>query len=227
MKQEIFRELEEFFSNYQHRSIKKGETIINSEEDPLGVYFLKKGYARLNSISPDGQELTLNIFKPGSYFSMMWAIAEIPNNYYFQAMTDIEVYQAPKEPTIKFLKDNPEILFELTSRILVGLAGTLGTMESLLFGKANNKIASVLLTCVKRFGEKTENGQWLINLPLTHQDIANLAGLTRETTSLEMEKLAAKGIIDNQHKSIIIKNYEGLEDEAQVYTSKEELPSSV
>lgn len=227
MKEEIFIQLENFFKTYNFLSFKKGETIINAEESPVGVYFLKKGYARLNSISPDGQELTLNIFKPGSYFSMMWAIAEIPNNYYFQAMTDIEVYQAPKDPTIEFLKENPEILFELTSRILVGLAGTLGTMESLLFGKANNKIASVLLTCVKRFGKKTENGQSLINLPLTHQDIANLAGLTRETTSLEMEKLVSKGLIDNRHKSIIIRDYERLEDEAQVHTSKEELPSSV
>lgn len=219
--------LNQFFGQYQPSTFGKGESVIEAEDDPTGVYYLKKGHVRLYSISPDGQELTLNIFKPGSYFSMMWAIGDIPNSYYFQAMTEIEVHRAPKEKTMEFLKSDSEVLFELTKRLLIGLSSTLNSMSYLLFGNATNKVASVLVVAAKRFGEKEMNGEIVISLPLTHQDIANMAGLTRETTSLEMQRFEQEGLIDNKRKSVVIKKFDELKKAAQVYNTEKSSPASV
>lgn len=214
---QIIEKLENFFSQFDSvHKYGKGEMIVRSDEAPHGDFYLKEGYVRLYSISVDGQELTLNIFKPGSFFSMMWSIANIPNTFYFEAMTPIEVWKAPKDKVNEFLKKEPEVLFELTRRILIGLNGTLNTMESLLFGNANNKIASVLLTAAKRFGQKNSKGEVIISLLLTHQEIAGLAGLTRETTSLEMKKLENKSLISHQKRLIVIKSLEKLEEESVV-----------
>jgi len=205
MDENILEKLEQFFSQYKSFHFKKKDTIINAQETPKGVYFIKSGNVRLYSISSEGQELTLNIFKPGSYFSMMWAIGDIPNDYYFQAMTPVEVWLAPKADLVGYLKKEPEVLFELTRRILIGLAGTLRSTELLLFGKASDKIYAVLVTLAKRFGQPGKNKETVIQLPLTHQDIANLTGLTRETVSLEIKRLERKGTIGYQKKLIFVK----------------------
>ena len=80
-----------FYKQFKTRTYKKGETLIRSDDDPQGIFCLKKGYIRQYTISAAGTELTLHILKPTSYFPMVWAINGTPNVYYFEALTPVEV----------------------------------------------------------------------------------------------------------------------------------------
>src|SRR3989304_7730686 len=102
------KKIDDFFSGYKLIHYKKGEVIMRPDDSPQGVYFLKKGYVKFYSVSQEGYELTLNIFKPGSYFPMLWAIGDIPNMYIFEAMMDAEVLRAPKKDLVDFIKSEPE-----------------------------------------------------------------------------------------------------------------------
>ncbi len=220
--------LEEFFSKFNDkRFYKKKEVIIRADDNPPGVFYLKEGYARLYTISPNGQELTLNILKPGGYFSMMWAIGDTQNTYYFEALTKLELWRSPKEELINFIREEPEVLFEFTRRILIGLDGLLGVIESLLFGNSYNKVATALLTSAKRFGKKQANGEIVIELPLTHHLIASLAGLTRETTSLVMKEFEVGGILSPDRPFITVRNMEKLEKETLISKDQPSLPHVV
>ena len=215
--------LENFFSQFKLLRYRKGEVIFRAEDDPPGVFYLKQGYVRLYSLSDQGRELTFNIFKPGSYFSMMWALGGSPNGYFFEALTPVEVWRAPKDRLIEFIKKEPEVLFELTRRILVGLNGILAIMQSLLFGNGHTRVASVLLVAAKRFGKHQKTGEVVIQLPLTHQNIASLAGLTRETTSLVLEKMEKDKLITSDHHFLTIKNIKKFEE--KLLAAKEDFPS--
>ena len=219
--------LTQFFSRYKLLSYQKGEMIFQPEDTLPGVLFIKKGIVKLYSISSEGKELTLNIFKPGSYFSMMWALGGIPNTYYFQAMTEVEVWRAPKDAVIAFLKQEPEELFEFTRRIVVGLSGILTRMDYLLSGNARLKISSVLLSLAKRFGEEKDGKGILIQLSLTHQDVASLAGLTRETTSLELEKLEKTGMIEYEKHLLKIISLGKLEQALLIEKAEESFPPTL
>lgn len=199
----------------ESRSIfyKKRGVILRPEDTPGGVFILKKGFVRLYTISESGKELTLIIFKPGDFFPVLWAINNIPNAQYLEAMTEVEVKRIPREKFIEFLKNNSKVEFEVLSKILVRLEGLLERFEYLVFGNAYQKIASILVICGERFGEK-KDGKVLIKTPLTHRDIANLVGLTRETTSLEIKRLERKKIISYRGRLIVIKNVEKLQEEA-------------
>ncbi|MFH0864416.1 MAG: Crp/Fnr family transcriptional regulator [Candidatus Gottesmanbacteria bacterium] len=216
--------LENFFSQFKQVTFSKGEIIIRPDNTPQGVYFIKEGYARMYSTFADGRELTLNIFKPRTYFSMMWALADIANTYYFQAHTRVIVQKAPQGQVKEFLQANPDILFNLTKRILVGLDGILTNIEYLLSGQAAHRVMAALFLSAKRFGQPKENNEVIINLPLTHQDIANLAGLTRETTSIEMGKLTKKKLISYNKRLIIINDIAKLEAEIIIYKNDHSLP---
>lgn len=192
-----------FFKKYRESSYKKGVTILNPGDVITEVFLVQNGVVRLYTISRDGNETTFNLLKPGTYFSMLSILTDAPNDYYFEAMTNVVVLRAPKNEFLKFLKSEPVVLFDLTKRILSGVNGLLLTIENLTSGKAGDRVKTMLKILAKRFGKATDNNT-LIDLPLTHQQIANLVGLTRETTSLEIEKLISKKIIKYEEHKIII-----------------------
>lgn len=124
-------------------------------------------------------------------------------------MTAVELCQAPREKFLNFIKNNGEVLFELTHRILTRFGGVLSRMEYAMFGTAYNKVASIILICADRFGQSLGENT-TIQVPLTHQDIANLIGVARETVSIEMKKLQNKGLIDYKGKYLMVKNRQKL-----------------
>lgn len=208
-----FEKIDNFFSQFKSFHYKKGEVILRPFDIPQGVYFLEKGFVRLYTISQDGKELTLIIFKPNDFFPIGWAISNTPNTQYLEAMTYVSLWRAPKDKFIQFIQENPDAFFELTSRILVRLDGLLLRMEYLAFGNAYSKVASVLAICAERFGEK-EGKNLVIQVPLTHKDVANLVGITRETASIEIKKLERKGLLTYHGRHLIISDLEKLQKES-------------
>lgn len=201
------------FSDSHPILYKRHQVILRPEDTPAGVFYLRKGFVRLYTISEAGEELTLIIFKAGDFFPVMWAINNVPNNEYVEAMTDVEVRRVSRESFLEFLKQHPEVEFEVLSNILTRLDGMLERAKYLVFGNAYQKVASILVICGERFGEKRGN-RILIKVVLTHCDIANLIGLTRETTSIEIKKLERDGFISHQGRCFLIKNMAKLQKEA-------------
>lgn len=213
MKQKPVKKLDEFFARFRRLSYKSHEIILRSNDTPPGVFFISRGYVRVYTLSESGQELTLIIFKPGDFFPMIWAFNNTTVTQYCEAMTPVEVLRAPKEEFRKFLEANPEVLWDVTSKILIRLRGLLERMEYSVFGSAYQKVASILVICAERFGAKFR-GDIVIRVPLTHKDIANLIGLTRETTSVELKKLERLGVVSKKGRQYRIRDFEKLKTEA-------------
>lgn len=203
MNQAVQRKLENFFSKYKSLSLKKGEILVRAEDPVFGVYLLKKGYIRQYVVSEDGDEIIINIFRPVSFIPMMLIIGETENKYFFEAATPIEVWRAPVDKTLEFVKNDPVILYDLAKRFAQGLNGISQRLEDLMFENAEKRVGSLLSYLLSRFGEK-DGPDIVINLPLTHKDIAAWVNLTRETTSRQIEKLINKGIISHKNHLIII-----------------------
>lgn len=206
------KEFELFYNQFNPRSYKKGEILIRSDDDPLGIFYLTKGYVRQYTISKTGIELTLHILKPISYFPMVWAVNGTPNVYNFEALTDVSVGRAPRDEVVTFIKDKPKIIFELMSELLEDYAETLTRVEHLVFSDAYRRVISVLLYIAKHFGEN-DGKQTLVGNRFTHQDIATLVGVARETASIEISKLEKKGLVEFSDHLIVIKSIKNLEQE--------------
>lgn len=206
--------LYDFFSQFKTLKYSKGETILRAGDLAQGVYFLKSGYAKLNSISQDGKELTMVIYKAGDFFPVVWTFfGTSPSIYSYEAIVDTKILRAPREQFIEFINTDKEIFLDVTKGIIVRFQTALRRMQYLTFGDASAKLASVLLICGRDFGVE-ENNKIEIQLPLTHKDIANLVGVTRETVSVELKKFDREGIIAYNKKLLIIKDKESLEKKA-------------
>lgn len=206
--------LYKFFSQFGSRSYKKGETFLRAGDSPQGVFFIKKGFARIYSISSEGKELTLVIYKAGEFFPVVWTFTSKPSIYFYQALSDSEMVRAPREKFVKFVKENPEISEEVLLGVIERFQNALKRMQYLAFGNVSSRLASVLLIYANRFGTKKENGQIQIQIPFTHNDVAHIAGVARETVSIELKHFFDKGIIDHAGRFILIKNKNKLVKEA-------------
>ncbi len=212
MSQTNIRKFGTFYNQFKTRSYRKGETLIRADDDPQGIFCLTKGYIRQYTISALGTELTLHILKPTPYFPMVWAVNGTPNVYYFEALTPVEVGRAPRDEVVTFIKDKPEIIFELMSGLLEEYAETLKRVEHLVFSDAYRRVISVLIYIAKHFGSKNVRGI-VVNHRFTHQDIATLVGVARETASIEIIKLEKKGLIEYIDHSMLFNNIKKLERE--------------
>lgn len=199
-----------FFSKFKEiQQYKKGETVLYPDKQPAGCYYLKKGFIREYTVSENGAELTIHIFSPGSFFPTTWIINDTPNRYYFETITPVELSIAPKNDTIQFLRRNPNVLFDLTRRLLQGLDKLSFRIELLVFDKADKKVASILLFLSRHFGKITGNTVYIDHL-FSHREIASLAGVSRETASRELENFQKEGIITYK-REILIKDLSLLE----------------
>lgn len=199
-----------FFAPFQKQLYKKGEILIRADEDPSGVFYLTKGAIKQYFLTKNGEELVVNVFKPGSFSPMSWAINNTPNAFYFEAMTPCEIYKAPRQKIVDFLKENPDVLFDLLSRVYRGTDGLLMRMAYLMSGDASERLITELLIQAKRFGTKGEQGETII--VISEKDLADRAGLTRETISRELKKLREKQLAIFSKGQIIIPNVVSLEE---------------
>ncbi|MCL4354384.1 Crp/Fnr family transcriptional regulator [Patescibacteria group bacterium] len=208
-----FKNLDSFFNQFKPIIYGKKQFIIRAEDIPQGVFFLKKGFVRQYLISQDGHELTTSIYKPYDIFPLEWVLNNKVSKYHFETMTEVTVFKASKEYFLDLIKFNPEIFFKLITRLINRIDVFSERMEYLAFGQAQQRIAALLLVFSQRFGRRTQRGI-LIELPLTHKDIASFLGLSRETVSIEMKKLEKKEVFLHKLHKITIKNINLLKKEA-------------
>lgn len=206
--------LEAFFSQFPTKHFKKGDSIIRPLDPIESIYFLRRGLVRQYLITQEGDDISLHLFKPGSFFPIMLLLSNVKNKYYFEAITAVETARAPADKVLTFIKNEPEILFDLTTRFATGLMGMLVKTEHWLFTDAYKKVLALLLYLSERFGNENKDGI-AISLSLTHSDIGSWIGLRRETVSRQMEKLQKKGLIDQRTQMLIIPDRQRLAAELQ------------
>jgi len=208
---EIVKKLDSFFNRYKSLSLKKGKTLYQPNDPIHSIYLLKQGLIKQYAISENGEELTINVFRPNSFFPIMLVLANQPNKYFFQAKTDVAIFKAPTKEVLEFLKLNPDVLLDLAKRFSAAILGLSTRVEELSFYQAKNRVSSLLLYLAEKFGG-TKNGKTVIKLLLTHQDLASWTSLTRETVSRQLEQLSKAGLINYNRHSITILDKDKLQN---------------
>lgn len=202
--------LKEFFATAKPSYFKKGDVVLRIGDARGGAYYLKKGYIKDSGVSADGREFILFIFQPTDVFSYNWIFNQTPNEHSFRAITDCIIYEKSREGFLLFLEQHPEIFLMITQRIVKRLNGLMQRMENLAFDNALKKVGSILCILGERFGKKTEKGI-VIPIPLTQQDIANLIGLSRETTSIEIKRIIEMNLLTRSSGLYVITRLKDLQ----------------
>lgn len=191
------RAYQEFLDSQPTKSFRKGESILEQGDIPACAYVVKEGFVKTFDISPTGESLPLSFDHKYEILPMAWVFSHANSApYFYEAFTDCEVWCVPREDFIAFLKSNAHsqfVIFDFfVKRYLLTMQMKMLSLEQ---AKATDKILYLLKFLTMRFGGDKLSGKVDIDLPLTQQDIASSAGLTRETASIELKRLEKLGII--------------------------------
>lgn len=201
-------QIKNFFSKHPTKKIAKGTIIFKPGDKIHDVYFINSGFVRIYT-KTGTVENTLNIFRPLFLMSFIHHMTENYNNFYFEAITSMEVRIAPEKDFNEFLTKNPEFSSLLMEFFLGSILKYISNQGNIINGNAVTKVSSILHQLAIEYGE-TKNKTLIVNFPATHRIIANMVGLTRETTSVQMSKLQKSGIISTKRSQFTVHDMDKL-----------------
>jgi CRP/FNR family transcriptional regulator len=171
------------------------------------AYVIKSGVVKLYTINNAGEEQIVAFHVQGDIFPTPWIFGKSSTTlYYFEALTDCEVLTLPREALYRELIATPELLKSTLDYFVTNYTGLLMRVTALEQSRAREKIMFTLYYLLFRYGRQNKAGRYVIDLGLTHNIIASLVGLTRETTTTELSKLKRQKVLDyNLHSYTINK----------------------
>ncbi len=210
------QKLKNFFKQGRPLLYKKNEVILRGDEAPSGIFYLNKGYVKNYAFSENGDEFTFILYRKGDFFPISWTFNQTRKPYFIETLTQCVIYKRDRKEFLEFLTENPDVLLYITGRITKRFDGLLVRMEHMAFGNAYKKVCSILYILTERFGKERNGNDVIIDMPLTHKDIANLLGVARETVSVEIAKLKKERIIKNVGKHIYILDLKSLKKDSLI-----------
>lgn len=201
MQPDIAAKIAVFFEQYELRTYRKGHILIYSGENPEAISYIVSGKVKQYDLSYRSDEIILNVFKPLAFFPMSYALNRTPNEYFYEADSDLTLRQAPFDATCEFLRNNPDVLYDLLARVYRGTDGLLRRMAELMTGSAASRVMNELIIECLRFGDK-QSERYLIDL--NESEIASRAGLSRESVSREIQKLKNTGVVTIEDNRIAV-----------------------
>lgn len=201
--------IKSFFKNYPVSHLGKGQIMFRPGDQINKVPYLELGQVIQYHISPAGNLVVVNAYKPGAFFPMSSVINKSPTNYFFEAATPSTVRLAPANHVLQFLEDNPEVVLDLLSRVYSGVDGILKRMAHLMGGSARSRLVYELINAGYRFGELNPDGSRFIKM--SENDIAQRSGLSRETVNRAGKQLKAENLVKITNRGIVIPDINALE----------------
>lgn len=182
-----------------HRRVKtiryqRGETIFLPGDPSDFVYFLHHGRVKLSYLDESGKRFMLTICKQGELFGEMAMLGERQRRLIAEALENVEVCIIASRDLTDFMAEHSDLALRISKTIGARVATLENRLEDMVFNSVPTRLARLLVRLGDEYGVPMEQGVWL-DIRLTHRDLADLIGSTRETTTLTINQLAAQGLV--------------------------------
>ena len=213
---EIQDKLYKTFSCHGHlKCFDKNEIVFQMGETSKNAYLIEKGNIRLFTSTADGKEVTLHIRKSGECFGIVEAILNCPRVRFAETIYKKSSIWVLKGKTLNDLifKDIKTVyyFFYQAAQHSIRYQNIFGELATL---PAKTRILKLLARLSKEYG--TVRGKSIIiDFPLTHEDLANMVGISRQRTTLILNDLQKQGVLNIKYKKIVILDIKNLMESAK------------
>ncbi len=203
------KDFEEAGLRFAERRFGPKDTIFTPGDPDDQLYFLLAGTVRLYKIYGDYKEATTALLKDGGVFGKLNLVEGRWQDVFAEAVTESRVAGIQKASLKRAIKSDPAFALKLFSSLSERLRQSDEVIESLLHREVSTRLATLLINLAERFGENNGVGV-LIDVRLTHQDLANMIASTREAVSKVMSEFQREGVIESRNRRIAVVNREAL-----------------
>jgi CRP/FNR family cyclic AMP-dependent transcriptional regulator len=184
------------------RSYPQGTPVFSEGDASNSVLILRKGRVKLISVSEKGMQTILHILKPGHVFGELF-LAQGKRPFTAIAIEDVVVTIVPRETLLALFSSVPTIALSFVRLLSKRLMKVEKELAEFGHTWSYNRLARVLLDLCEEHGKETQIGTQ-IELRLTHEDLANLIGTTRETVTVQLNKFKRMGILRRRERHMVV-----------------------
>lgn len=195
------------FENIKYPTAYPGGAILFVEgQAPRGIFVLCKGRVKLSLSDSDGKTLIMKIAEPGEVLGLSATISSKPYELSAQTIDPCQVNYVKREDFLRFLKDHGEACFNVAEQLSEKYNNTCHELRSLaLSHSAGEKLAQLLLEWISKHGEASKQEPRL-NLSLTHEEVAQMIGTSRETVTRLLADWKKRQIVQGAGSNLVIRN---------------------
>jgi len=167
------------------------------------------GFVKMTRTTAAGQEVTTEIMGPGQVFGLLGVVDGTGCPQTAKAVCDTWYLKVPKAAIMPIYNTNVVLKEHLVRRTTNRLRQSYDMISHLSSGKVDQRVAAVLMMLANSYGVSKDGGV-VISVPLTRQDIAEIAGTTVESTIRVMSKWQKSGLVSTTSKVIFVKDKDAL-----------------
>lgn len=184
-----------------------GQTLYSPDRPAQVLFILKKGRIRLFQVALDGRTLTTAIIAPGQVFGEMAVLGQHLDQTFAEAL----------EPCIVCLMSRADVerLLLSDSRIATRVAELLGSRVADLERRLGDSVLKSVPERIAATLARMSGASGGSSIRLTHEQLAELVGTTRETTTKVLGDLADRGLVSLRRGRIVVRNAAALQELAE------------
>jgi CRP/FNR family transcriptional regulator, cyclic AMP receptor protein len=194
----------------------KGALLFIEGQLPRGVFILCQGKAKLSTSSKDGKTIILKIAEPGEVLGLSATVSGRPYEVSVELMEPTQANFIAREHFLTFLKENGDAALRVAEQLSENYHSAYEEIRTLgLSGSASEKLAKLILEWSADAGSSkgVGNGQNPLKLKvgLTHEEIAEMIGTSRETVSRLFSDFKRKQLLEVKGSTLTIRNKAALQ----------------
>ena len=191
------------------REFRRGEPIYLPADQANSVLLLASGRAKICHLTPDGKQSILAFIDPGEVFGELAIFDSDQRDEYAEAVESSTVVMIPADLIQELVERLPNLSLGITKLFGLRRKRVEQRLKNLLFLSNRERLTHLLLELAEQYGVETVDGIRL-GIQLSHQDLANVIGSTRETVTVVLGELQNEGLLTIGRRRIIIRNVQKL-----------------
>ena len=197
----------------EQRQYRRRQVVHFADQAGDFVYLLCSGRVKVSRVSEQGREVTLYLIEGNQVFGETGLVAENqPYELMAETLEDSLVAVFRRNDIIAALNENPKAAAEMLKLVSERRSQAETAVADLVFLDVPKRLAKLLLRLHDAHGSKASKTGTLIKAKFTHQELANMIGSTRETTTLILNDFKRQGSIDFTGRKIVVRSRTELED---------------
>ncbi|HJZ92321.1 MAG TPA: Crp/Fnr family transcriptional regulator [Gemmataceae bacterium] len=195
------------------RRYPRGELIYAPADAGLAVLVLARGRVKIHDLTPNGRETILAFIEEGEIFGEVAVLDGRPRREFAAAVEPSEVLAIPREDFVGLLEVRADLTLSVTRLVGLRRERVEARLRNTLFLSSRGRLAHLLLELIESHGERNGDGH-AIRFPLSHQDLAGLIGVSRETVTLTLGQMEADGLVAVERRRVVVRDLARLRRDA-------------
>lgn len=203
--------LKQLIDKAKLRHYPKGQIILYEGDVPSDFYILKDGIVKVYDIDDQGNEKILHLIKTPSMFPMVYFMGgNDQNRSFYTTVTDSEIYVLPQSVVDEHMQADSSLAIHIMQSFAQEVHEVLVRLSSLEKTTTRDKLCAALKFLAVHHSEERKTGWRRVTFPISHQILADMIGVTRESTTMVMKEFQENKIIRNPKLTVLEINFKKL-----------------